>query len=217
MRTCRFRPFIMVLLLFCSTGLHGQAPAPTKQPDSAVVDPKLAQKSSPEESGSPNQAMRTLAQALSGTWSLAIRFESESGSSPAVEKQGEETWRAGPGGLVIAQEERFETPDRPVFLFGLIWWDSKTKDFHGMECNSQNAHVCDVKGSLTDISLNWDGKQLIIDEIEKSTEGKKMLWHEVYSDITPTSFTQTGESGEPGGPLKRLLTIHATRVPDHSK
>jgi len=34
----------------------------------------------------------------------------------------------------------------------------------------------------------------------------------VFSDFTPNSFTQTGDMGEAGGPLKRVLIIHATRI-----
>ncbi len=32
------------------------------------------------------------------------------------------------------------------------------------------------------------------------------------SGITPTSFTQTGDIGEVGSPLKRVVTIHGTRA-----
>jgi hypothetical protein len=60
--------------------------------------------------------------------------------------------------------------------------------------------------------MSWDGKQFVIDEIETSETGKKSGWHEVWSDITPTSFVQTGEYGDLRGPRKRLFTIHATRV-----
>ena len=31
-----------------------------------------------------------------------------------------------------------------------------------------------------------------------------MTWHEVWTDITPTSFTQTADRGEEGGPLHRV-------------
>jgi hypothetical protein len=42
--------------------------------------------------------------------------------------------------------------------------------------------------------------------------GKKLVWQAVFSDITPTSFTQTGFIGEPGGPLNRVVTIQATKM-----
>jgi hypothetical protein len=34
----------------------------------------------------------------------------------------------------------------------------------------------------------------------------------VFCDFTSNSFTQTGDMGEVGGPLKRVLIIHATRI-----
>ena len=85
-----------------------------------------------------------------------------------------------------------------------------------MECNNQLAYTCDLKGALNDITMTWDGKQFTIDELE-THDGKKTMWHEVWSDITSTSFTQTGDIGEPGGPFKRFLTIRATRIVDGSK
>jgi len=81
-----------------------------------------------------------------------------------------------------------------------------------MECQNLLPYTCDVKGAQNDITMNWDGKQFVIDEVETSKSGKKSVWHEVWSEITPTSFVQTGEYGDPGGPRTRLFTIHATRV-----
>jgi hypothetical protein len=44
--------------------------------------------------------------------------------------------------------------------------------------------------------------------------GKKMLWHEVWSEFTANSFTQTGDMGEVGSPLKRVVTIQGSKVAD---
>ena len=103
-------------------------------------------------------------------------------------------------------------PEGDLSLLGIVWWNTTNKSFHGMECQNLLPYTCDVKGAQNDITMSWDGKQFVIDEVETSTSGKKSLWHEVWSDITPTSFVQTGEYGDPGGPRKRFFTIHATRV-----
>jgi hypothetical protein len=79
-----------------------------------------------------------------------------------------------------------------------------------MECTSNNPHGSDPQGSDR-LDLQWDGKQLIVD-IHYDHDGKKMLWHELFFDITPTTFTQTADSGESATPLKRVLTIHAARI-----
>jgi hypothetical protein len=57
----------------------------------------------------------------------------------------------------------------------------------------------------------WGGKQLVMDT-ESEIAGKKFFWHEVISDITPTSFTQTADIGESSGALKRWFTTHATKI-----
>jgi hypothetical protein len=34
----------------------------------------------------------------------------------------------------------------------------------------------------------------------------------VFTDITPTTFVQTADIGQPDGSLKRWMTIHAKRI-----
>ena len=163
--------------------------------------------------------MCSLAKALTGKWSVTVKFspDEEIPNAPSGSGQrtgvgyGQEVWRSGPGGFTLIDDEDMHTPFGEIFLVGFMWWDSTTKSFHGMECSSQNPHECDVQGSLNRVSIKWDGKRLVID-MEDDVDGKKMVWHEVFSDFTPTSFTQTAESGQAGGPLKRMVTIHATRI-----
>lgn len=80
-----------------------------------------------------------------------------------------------------------------------------------MQCNNNDPHVCDVKGSLNDIAITWDGRQLVIEEQEVLPDGRKQTYRETYSEVTPTSFTQTGDVRQPGGTLQRVMTIHANR------
>jgi ketosteroid isomerase-like protein len=164
-----------------------------------------------QQSSQPNQELQNLIKALSGEWSLSVKFEPNTSIPDGLTNTGTETWRAGPGGFTLLEEEHLRMPKGDVFLLGVIWWNAQTNSFHGMECQNPLPYTCDVRGSLTDITMSWDGKPFIIDE-QETHDGKKTVWHEVWSDITPTSFTQTGESSEPGGPRKRLFTIHATRA-----
>ncbi len=160
----------------------------------------------------PPVALQSLTKALSGEWSLSVRFEADAAMPNGVVNTGEETWRAGPGGYTLLEEEHLRLPQGDAFLLGIVWWNKTTKTLQGMECQNLLPYTCDVKGAQSDITMSWDGQQYVIDEIETSKSGQKSLWHEVWSDITPTSFTQTGEYGPPGGERKRLFTIHATKV-----
>lgn len=169
-----------------------------------VTKPKAPQASQSASQASPE--MQSLIQALSGRWSLAVQFT----GSPTPSK-GEEAWRPGPGGLTFIQEETLHIPGHDILLLGVLWWDGNTKSLHGMECNNGLPYVCDVKGSLTDITLQWDGKQLVLTE-QENHNGKKSVWREAFSEITANSFTQTGDSTDANGQTTRLLTIHATRI-----
>lgn len=160
----------------------------------------------------PSAEIQSLTKALTGEWSLSVKFEPSASAPNGLANTGEETWRPGPGGFTLLEEEHLRFPETDAFLLGIIWWNTTTKTLQGMECQNLLPYTCDVKGAQNDITMNWDGKQFVIDEVETSTSGKKSIWHEVWSDITPTSFVQTGEYGDPGGPKKRLFTIHATRI-----
>ena len=153
-----------------------------------------------------------LTKALEGEWSLSVNFEASASEPNGLTNTGEETWRLGPGGFTLLEEEHLRTPEGDLSLLGIVWWNTETISFHGMECQNLLPYTCDVKGAQNDITMNWDGKQFVIDEMETSNSRKKSVWHEVWSDLTPSSFVQTGEYGDPGGPRKRLFTIHATRV-----
>ena len=160
----------------------------------------------------PSAEIAGLTKALEGKWSLSVNFEPSSSAPGGLVNPGEETWRPGPGGFTLLEEEHLHMPEGDLFLLGVLWWNTATKSLHGMECQNLLPYTCDVKGAQNDITMNWDGKQFVIDEVETSKSGKKSMWHEVWSDITPNSFTQIGEYGDAGGPRKRLFTIHAARI-----
>ncbi len=93
--------------------------------------------------------------------------------------------------------------------------DKNTHSLRGMLCNNSGPSTCDLN-SYSNSSLKWDGKQLIID-MEFPQNGKKMLWHEVWSDISTTTFTQSADMGEVGGSLKRVVTVPGTKVARNAK
>ena len=56
----------------------------------------------------------------------------------------------------------------------------------------------------------WEGNKLVFTSVDEST-GTKLQVRDTYSDITPTSFTDTLEAGPPGGPMKKVLTVKYTK------
>jgi hypothetical protein len=170
---------------------------------------------SPANTPQPPPEMQSLEKALVGKWSTTYDFEPGGMSPTGGTGTGEEVWRLGPGGYVLMEEEHVRGPFGEVFLFALHWWDKSTNSFRGLLCNNSGPAACNVD-SYFNSSLKWDGKELAID-MQFPQNSKKMMWHEVWSGITPTSFTQTGDMGEVGGPLKRAVTIHGIKNADSNK
>ncbi|MGA7222966.1 MAG: hypothetical protein WBX16_08920 [Candidatus Acidiferrales bacterium] len=187
---------LVSLLAFCVV-CFGQAGASTSR-------------SSPPNAPQPAPEIQSLEKAFVGKWSTTYDFE-PGGMSPAGGTgTGEEVWRTSPGGYVLMEEEQVRAPFGEEFLIAFHWWDKNTNSLRGMLCNNSGPAACDLN-SYYNSSLKWDGKQLTID-MEFPENGKKMMWHEVWSGITATSFTQTGDMGEVSGTLKRAVTIHGTKV-----
>lgn len=205
----KFSPLLSVasLLTLCASAspsgaqVTSNAPPPTA---SARTDP------SPKEDSAPSR-LRDLSKALAGTWLLNVKFEPMGGMPKGITGTGKESWHAGPGGYTLVEEEQIPTPGGRGFLLGIFWWDSKAKKFQGMECNNQAPTTCDLKGALTDITVTWDGHTLAIHEVE-THDGKKTVWHESWSNITSTSFTQTGDVTQPDGSTARFMTIQGTKT-----
>jgi ketosteroid isomerase-like protein len=173
----------------------------------AATPPDHSSANSPQ----PAPEMQSLARAFEGRWSITEKFEPDEWSPNGGVGYGEEVWRSGPGGFTLMEEIHDKRAAGESFGLAITWWD-KAKGLQGMWCAGENPKGCDLNPSTV---LKWDGKQFVFDT-EFPRGGKTFAWHEVFTDITPTSFTQTADVGEKGGPLKRWLTIHGTRVPEAS-
>jgi hypothetical protein len=184
-------------------GLDGLESAHSQQPHSANSP------ASTTDALAVAPQMQSLIKVIAGRWSISEKLEPSEATPNGGVGEGEEIWRPGPGGFTLLEEEHIRTPYGERFLLSLQWWDKSTNSFHGMLCNGSGPAGCNLESTKS--VLNWDGKRYVID-MEFSSHDKKMMWHEVFTDFTATSFTQTGDIGEVGGPLKRSITIHATKI-----
>lgn len=150
----------------------------------------------------------SLVRAVKGRWSVAQVRDAKDTAKPS--EPGEQVWRLGLGGAVLMEEERIPSEQGVQYVLAMHWWDNESHSLKGMLCNNSGTGACNVD-SYYRSKLSWDGKQLVVNLVFSQGE-KMMLWHEVYKDFTPTSFNQTGDIGEVGGPLQRVVNLHATRV-----
>ncbi len=59
----------------------------------------------------PSSELQALTKALSGEWLLRVKFEPTSSAPSGLVNTGEETWRPGPGGFTLLEEEHLHLPE----------------------------------------------------------------------------------------------------------
>ena len=153
----------------------------------------------------------SLAKLMVGTWNLKVSLEPSPEAPKGLQGVGEETWRSASLDLTLTDEESFSAGPMKITLMGLFWMDHVTHKLQALDCNNQNPHTCGLKDALNGVTVQWDGKELIVDEPESGPDGKQMISRIVWSDITPSSFTETGYLGPLGGSVKKGMTILASR------
>ena len=155
--------------------------------------------------------LASLTKLMEGSWNLKVNFEPSSEAPKGMQGVGEENWRSASQGLTLTDEESFSAGQIKMTLLGLFWTDHVTKKLQALDCNNQNPHTCGIKDALDGVAVQWNGKELIVEEPEPGPDGKMMISRIVWSDIKPSSFTETGYWGPPGGPFKKGMTLLATR------
>jgi hypothetical protein len=139
-------------------------------------------------------------------WSISERFEPSESSPGGGVGQGTEVYRSGPGGLSLIEEFHSKEAGEENSGLGVAWWDEKAQGYRAVWCDSTNPGGCVVMSHVA----HWEGDQFVLTD-ESERMGKRFFFKEVFSDITPTSFTQTLYHGESGVELKAFMTIRATR------
>lgn len=154
----------------------------------------------------PTPEMRKLLE-LAGRWFYHFEYAPADGSTTGKTTDGRAVLRAGPAGRSLIEDEVETEGSKITSNHSITWWDEKAHGYRTLWCASENAGGCTVMSQVG----KWEGDQFIVgDEFTKN--GKKYVLKEVWSEFTPTTFTQTVSQGEAGKELKRMVTIHATRA-----
>jgi Domain of unknown function (DUF4440) len=144
-----------------------------------------------------------------GTWSTQVKYEPTSEMPNGGTGAGTEIWRPGPGGLSVIEEYHERNEKGEVEGLAVAWWDAKAQGQRFVWCDNSIPDGCYVSKE----GAKWDGGSLVWRE-EQENAGKRRMYSEVFRDITPSSFTQVLQEGEPGEPLKTTVTIRATKLPE---
>jgi ketosteroid isomerase-like protein len=158
----------------------------------------------PEKLKMPGPEVQNL---MLGTWRTEAQYERTRDKPNGGTALGTEIWRPGPGGMSVIEDSHEKNEKGAIAGLAVAWWDSKAQGQRFVWCDNGNPDGCWVSKEVA----KWDGGSLIWTE-EQEHAGKRRVYSEVFRDITPSSFTQVLQEGEPGGALKTTVSIRATKL-----
>jgi ketosteroid isomerase-like protein len=142
-----------------------------------------------------------------GTWAIKSEYAPSQEMPNGDTGEGIEVWRPGPGGYSVIEEFHEKNAHGEISGFGPGWWDADLQGRRFVWCESTNPRGCELSKNVA----KWEGNRLVYRE-DREEKGKQMVHEEVFEDITAVSFLQILSEGPAGGQLKRIATIHATKV-----
>jgi hypothetical protein len=147
---------------------------------------------STESAASPEMAR--LAQALAGDWTTVEILQQGKPVPDGVGRKGDVHVRLTGGGTVLASEgHSVGTIGGDLRWFITIWWDKEATCYRLLTCfRTKTSAGCELRGTA-----HWEDDRLIND-YEEVINGKRTKMQDIWSDITPNSYTLTAaqESGD---------------------
>src|SRR5713101_1831263 len=112
MRFTFFNLLLSSTLFFCgNAAIAQQSTNPVTQVPQHLEDLSAAAQGSKGGAPQSSPELQSLIKALSGKWSISVKFEPNAAMPNGVDGTGEEMWRAGPGGFTFLEEEHLPTPE----------------------------------------------------------------------------------------------------------
>ncbi|MEW6210327.1 MAG: DUF1579 family protein [Acidobacteriota bacterium] len=135
-----------------------------------------------------------------GDWKVVEKHESMPGF-PGGDGKGAIKARKGPGGLSVETDYNGTGPIGSFVGKGIVTWDAEEKVYKSYWFDNFQAGGFVTAGK-------WEGNDLVLTG-EAKMNGQKFLFKQVYTDITPTSYTSKVYMGE-GNQMTLVFTMKAT-------
>ena len=191
----------MLAAFFCATLVAQDNDMPKKPlPSRSIANAKMP----PPPQASPE--MTKLIQMMSGSWTVAEKYEQSPMFPTGGSGKGTAKFWAGPGAMSLLESYHSSGMVGNFSGFGTTWWDAKAQSYRGVWCDTMTPGGCDSSGTS-----RWDGETLA-GMMESDINGQKMVTKITYTNWTPTSFVMTMSTGPDANSLKDLMTVTYTKA-----
>jgi hypothetical protein len=168
-----------------------------------VFSPTLAQ--SADSAVMPEMAW--LAKVFAGDWNTVEIMQHGKPVPDGAGRRGTVHVRVAGGGTALVSEgHSVGTVGGDLQWLITIWWDPNAKCYRFLTCfRTPGDAGCELRGTA-----HWNG-DTFVNDYEEVIDGKRTKMQDLWTDITPNSYTLTESHDAGNGVMKPYVVSHNTR------
>jgi hypothetical protein len=148
-----------------------------------------------------------LAKMLIGNWDVVASLEPSVTRAKGRKDKGSNRIVLGPGGRSVIQNYHTDGDSGSRTALGILWWDEKAKGYRTMFCDNADPAGCSVYDGLG----RWEGDDLVF-TFRLARDGNRIDGKEVFSSVSPFSYTVRFFESTNGGPEDATWTVTNTKA-----
>jgi hypothetical protein len=151
--------------------------------------------------------MARLAKALAGDWNTVEIVQHGKPVPEGAGRRGTAHVRLTGGGTALVSEgHSVGTVGGDLCWFITIWWDPNAKSYRFLTCFKTPTDAgCELRGTA-----HWEG-DTFVNDYKEVINGKRTKFQDLWTDITPSSYTLTAAYDAGNGVMKPYVVSHSTR------
>ena len=151
--------------------------------------------------------MARLAHAFVGDWETVEIVQRGQPVPKGAGRRGTVQVRLSGGGTALVTEGHSAgAVGGSLRWFITVWWEAAEKKYRFLTCFKADDYAgCELRGTA-----HWEG-DTFVNDYEETIAGKRTKIQDLWTDITPDSYTLT-EAHETGGVMKPYVVSRNTRI-----
>lgn len=151
--------------------------------------------------------MQRLSSAFAGRWKTTEVFTPNEFYPHGAGRKGVARFTLSTGGTSLLEEVHSDGSAGALNFMVVVWWNEDDSVYDFFTCGNAGTNPCKFRGTA-----HWDGDSFV-NEYESTIRGTKRRGRDVFSHITPNSFTLVAYI-ESAGAFQPIITTYYRRKPE---
>lgn len=161
--------------------------------------------------GAATPEMQRLSSAFAGSWRTTEVFTPNEFYPRGGSRKGGVRFILSTGGTSLVERVHSQGSAGMLDFMVVVWWNKDDSVYHFFTCGNAGTNPCKLRGTA-----HWE-ENSFINEYELTLRNTTKRCRDVFSQITPTSFTLVAYMESESGVMQPMITTYYTRKAEMRK